>query len=205
MDSLVTLRGVTEALISLFIVIDPVGNIPLFLTLTKNMNSNERQRAFKTAILTSMALLLVFALLGHQILLFFNISIGEFMIAGGVLLMIIAVKILLGGWKEEGPPESVGAVPLACPLIVGPGAVTTTIVLLGTVGFVNTLIAILVNLLLVWLVLRFIEPINRFLGRAGSEVVARVMAILIASIAVGYVFRGFSAFEKTGLFYFLQA
>jgi len=200
LDTLAALEGFAEALVSLFIVIDPIGNIPLFLTLTKDMDSGERRRVFRTAVLTSIALLLILALLGRQILLFFNISLGEFMIAGGILLMIIAVKILLGGWREEGPPESVGAVPLACPLIVGPGAVTTTIVLIGTVGFVNTLLAVVVNLSLVWLVLRFIEPINRFLGRAGSEVIARVMAILIASIAVGYVFRGLSTLEKTGFF-----
>lgn len=119
------LRGI----ISLFIIVDPLGNIPIFISLTKEMEEAEKKKVFHTATLTGLVLLLAFALAGQRILVFFGITLYSFMIAGGVLLLIIAIRILItGGLKEYiESPESVGAVPIGCPLLVGPGAITTTI------------------------------------------------------------------------------
>jgi multiple antibiotic resistance protein len=109
-------------------------------------------------------------------------------------LLIIAVRILvIGGWEERSP-ESIGVVPIAVPLLVGPGAITTTIINLETYGISTTIISVVLVFVIVWLTLRFIEPIYRVLGRSGSIVIARVMALLIAAIAVQFIMEGLENF-----------
>ncbi len=186
--------------ISLFIVVDPLGNIPIFITLTEDMDAGERRRIFNTATMVGFILLLAFALVGQQILIFFGISFQSFMIAGGVLLLIIAIRLLIvGGWEEpEVSPESVGAVPIACPLLVGPGAITTTILNLQEIGITLTITSVVIIFAIVWLILRFIEPIHRFLGRVGSSVISRVMALFIAAIAIQYILNGVGYFMYRG-------
>jgi len=181
-----------RAVVALFIIVDPVGNIPILITLTESMAADERMRAFHIATLVSLVLLIVFAVVGQQVLNIFGISIYSFMIAGGALLLILAMRILVFGSKvsEVSSTESVGAVPIACPLLVGPGAITTIIVILQTSGMLITVLSVILNLLVIWIVLRFIEPIHRFLGRTGSSVIARIMAIFIAAIAVQFMVEG---------------
>lgn len=182
---------VLKASLALFIIIDPLGNVPIFISLTERMDPRQRKNVFRTAALVAFALLLIFALLGQQVLGIFGISLHSFMIAGGILLLILATKILISGaWEEQATPESVGAVPLAFPLLVGPGAITTTIVTLQTSGVAVTLTSILVALGVTWAVLRSIDGIYGFLGRTGSAVIARLMAIFIAAIAVGFIVDG---------------
>ncbi len=181
-----------KAVVALFIIVDPLGNVPIFIGLTEKMNQKERRKTFQTAIIVSFALLMVFAVVGQQLLAIFGISIQSFMIAGGILLLVIAVKILVfGGWEEKViSPESVGAVPIACPLLAGPGAITTTIVILQTSGIIVTVLAVLVISLIIWVILYFVDPIHDFLGKTGSAVVARVMAIFIAAIAIEFIIEG---------------
>ncbi len=189
-----------KAVVALFIIVDPLGNVPIFITLTEKMDVAERKKTFRVAILVAFVLLMVFTVIGQQLLNIFGISLHSFMIAGGILLLVLAIKILVfGGWEEKViSPESVGAVPIACPLLVGPGAITTTIVIIQTAGIIVTLVAVLVISLIVWVVLNFIDPIYNFLGRTGSAVVARVMAIFIAAIAIGFIMQGLQV-------YFLQS
>ncbi len=181
-----------KALIALFIIVDPIGNIPIFIGLTGSMNKEQRRKIFRTATLTGFVLLLVFALVGQQVLALFGISLYSFMIAGGILLLIVAVRLLAeGNWKgSEGATEAVGAVPIAVPLLVGPGAITTTIFTFQQFGIVITVVAVVIVFALVWLVLRLADPIYRFLGNSGSAVIARIMALLIAAIAVQYILDG---------------
>ncbi|HIE14965.1 TPA: MarC family protein [Candidatus Bathyarchaeota archaeon] len=198
-DDLITLLAVlTPALIkgviSLFIVVDPIGSIPIFISLTEHMKDEEKRKAFNTATVVGLILLLAFALTGQQILLFFGISFESFMIAGGLLLLIIAIRLLVnGGWRVlKIEPESVGAVPIACPLLVGPGAITTTILNLQEMGIIVTTTSVLIIFLVVWIILRFINPIYMVLGKVGSSVISKVMALFIAAIAVQYMIDGLS-------------
>ncbi|MEM2111982.1 MAG: MarC family protein [Candidatus Bathyarchaeia archaeon] len=188
--------GLIRAIISLFIIVDPFGNIPIFISLTENMNKGQMKKVFNIATLIGVILLLAFAFAGQQIFNYFAISLQSFMIAGGILLLIIAVRILIvGGWEERAvSPESVGAVPIAVPLLVGPGAITTTIFNLQTFGIIVTIISVLIVFVIVWLILRFIEPIYSVLGKTGSLVIARVMALLIAAIAIQYILEGVKIF-----------
>jgi len=136
-------------------------------------------------------------LVGQNILVLFGISLDSFMMAGGILLLIVAVRLLImGGWSEHATVyESVGAVPIGCPLLVGPGDITKSILNIQSYGILATFLSVLLTFIIVWLILRFIDPIYRFLGKNGSLVITRVMALLIASIAVQYMLQGI----KSGL------
>lgn len=186
------INEVLKVSLALFIIVDPFGNVPIFISLTEDMNHEQRRKAFRMATIVSLILLLVFALIGQQILGVFGITQQSFMVAGGGLLLVIAVKLLVfGGWEErKSLPESIGAVPIATPLLVGPGAITTTIVMLQTSGLLVTLISVLIIFFTIWLVLRSIERIYKILGRTGSAVIARIMAMFIAAIAVGFIIDG---------------
>ena len=155
------------------------------------MKPKQRHNAMHTAIIVAFAILVIFAIMGQQVLGIFDISLYSFMIAGGILLLIVATKILTTGrWEETTSPESVGAVPIAFPLLVGPGAITAAIVDLETLGMAVTLTAILVTLVATWIRVHSIEYIHRFLGESGSAVAARLMAIFIAAIAIGFIVKG---------------
>lgn len=195
---LCSLPDLAKAFISLFVIMDPVGNIPIFLSLTEGMSVEERGRTFHLALVTGFILLVCFATLGNYILFLFGITIESFMIAGGVLLMVIAFRILILGWKREEavPSESVGVVPIACPLLVGPGAITTAIMYLQASGVIVTVTAVILSFMVTWLVLKFIDPFSRFLGRTGSLVIARVMALIIAAIAVELIIKGITGIFK---------
>jgi len=187
-----TIPDLIRAVISLFIIVDPLGNIPILISLTEKMSEKERRRTFRTATVTGVILLISFALVGQQIFILFGISIQSFMIAGGILLLLIAVRMLItGSWDESKvSPESVGTVPIAIPLLVGPGAITTTILNIRMFNVAVTVISVIIVFFIVWMTLRFIDPIYRLLGRSGSLVIARVMALIIAAIAVEYILEG---------------
>ncbi|MEM3694199.1 MAG: MarC family protein [Candidatus Bathyarchaeia archaeon] len=192
------LPQILKATISLFVVIDPIGNIPLFIGLTEKLSQEERRRIFHMASWVAFLLLITFALAGQQVLLIFGVKLYSLMMAGGILLLIIAVRILLsGGWHEKSDgPEDMGVVPIAFPLLVGPGAMTTTLVTLQADGAFVSLLAVLINFAIIWLVLRFIEPIYKILGRTGSQVIARIMAVFIAALAIELIFEGYLNFQS---------
>ncbi|MEM0313160.1 MAG: MarC family protein [Candidatus Bathyarchaeia archaeon] len=180
-----------KAAITLFIIVDPLGNIPIFIGLTKGMPREARRKAFRTAVVTGFILLILFALMGQQILAFFGISLYSFMIAGGILLLIISIQILVrGGWEESSTPESVGVVPIGFPLLVGPGAITTTILSLQTSGAVVAVASVLIVFITVQVILMLIDPIYKFLGDSGTLVISKLMALLTAAIAIQYILSG---------------
>ena len=184
-----------RAIIALFIIVDPFGNIPIFVGLTENITEAQRKKKFNTAMVVAFVLLLVFSFTGQGIFEVFGISINSFEVAGGVLLLIIAVRILISGFHESAEsPESLGAVPIAMPLLVGPGAITTTILNLQAYGTIISILAVIVVLTLTWVILRFIDGIYKVLGKTGSMVIAKVMALIIAAIAVQYILTGITHF-----------
>jgi len=192
MDFLAIASDLVKMTIALFIVVDPLGNVPIFIGLTKDMDKPQRKKTYQLATITGLILLTFFSLVGQNILVLFGISLDSFMIAGGILLLIVAIRLLIiGGWGEQLTiSESVGAVPIGCPLLVGPGAITTSILNIQSFGILTTLLSVLLTFIIVWLILRFIDPIYRVLGKNGSLVISRVMALLIASISVQYILQG---------------
>ncbi|MEM3637983.1 MAG: MarC family protein [Conexivisphaerales archaeon] len=184
--------NLVKASITLFVVIDPVGIIPLLVGLTKDMSEQEKKRTFRLAFYVSLILLVIFAILGQEIMLFFGISVYSFKIAGGILLLLLSLEILFTGEgaMRISSKEELGAVPLAFPLLVGPGAITTTIVAIQSSGIITGLGSIAIASIFTYLVLLGAERIYTVLGRTGSQVVAKVIAVFIAAIAIQYILTG---------------
>lgn len=186
------LQDLLRATLALFIVVDPLGNIPIMISLTRHLSGEARRRAFNTASIVASAIAIVIVLGGQQLLYLFGIDMYSFMIAGGILLVFLSMKILIyGEWTEATTArEEVGAVPIAFPLLIGPGAITTLMVFYQTSGATVTVVSVLIVMALTRTVLRFIDSIYRILGRIGAAVVARLMAIFIASIAIQFIAEG---------------
>ncbi len=182
-----------KSLISLFIVVNPVGKIPIFITLTEKMEKQNKKLVSKNAIVTTTVLLTVFAVAGTELLSLFGISIFSFMVAGGVLLFIISIEFLTyGEWRygKSSIAGDSGIVPLAFPLLAGPGAITTVIISLEAYGWVVSITSIVLVIAITYVILRLESPISKILGRTGSLVTTRVFAIFLAAIAVQYIFQG---------------
>jgi multiple antibiotic resistance protein len=188
--------NLAKAILVLFIVVDPFGNIPIFMGLTEKMPQEQKRKVFNTATLVGFILLLAFAFAGQEIFSIFGVSIFSFEVAGGILLLIIAIRILISGSLMEmnESPESIGAVPIAMPLLVGPGAITTTILNLQAYDVVVTAVSVFAVLTLTWFILRYVDAVYRFLGKTGALIIARVMALLIAAIAIQYILFGVTHF-----------
>lgn len=179
--------------ITLLVVLDPLGIVPIFIGMTQKMEMIKKRELSKVVVITASGLLFVFAFAGSQIFEFFGISISSFMVAGGILLFIVAIELLSGGgWRFMGQDasEDTGVVPLAFPLLAGPGAITAVIISLETAGLLATAISILIAIGITYITLRFSERIYRVLGKRGSLIVTRVFAVFVAAIAVEYVVEG---------------
>ena len=180
-------ENLIKSTIALFVVIDPVGNVPLFIALTEKMEKNERKAVSKIAIITAAALLIVFAVAGTQIY--------SFMVAGGVLLFIVSIELLThGAWRFGGGTgreagES-GVVPLAFPLLAGPGAITSVMISFQSAGLIVTMLSISIVIIITYIILRLVNPIYKLLGRRGSLIFTRIFAVLVAAIAVQYIVQG---------------
>jgi multiple antibiotic resistance protein len=188
----VFLYGLLRTTVALFIIVDPIGTVPAVFTLTRNMGIEEKRKNFRIAAYTGSALLVAFAVAGEQILSIFGISLYSFMVAGGILLLLLSMDILIRGESTQrtGSVEDVGAVPIAIPLLVGPGAITTTIVQLQSSGYAVVLVSIVIVMFLTWLILRSEDRIYRLLGQNGSAVIAKLMAVFIAAIGIQYMLTG---------------
>jgi multiple antibiotic resistance protein len=182
-----------KSVVALFVVVNPIGKVPIFIALTEKMEKQNKKLVSKNAIITTAVLLTVFAVAGIQLLSIFGITIFSFMIAGGILLFIISIEFLTHGeWRHSGSSTSgdSGIVPLAFPLLAGPGAITTVIISLQAYGWIVSIISIVFIVLVTYLVLQLGNPILRILGRRGSIVTTRVFAIFLAAIAVQYIVEG---------------
>lgn len=182
-----------EATISIFIIMDPIGNVPVFMALTEYKEREDRRRLFQIAVVTAYVLLLVFTFAGTWILQLFKITLADFQIAGGLLLLAISLKVLTVGYYISPETESIGAVPLACPLLVGPGAITAAMVANRLYGMETTVAAVTIAFVATAIILSFGEGIYRLLGKTGSSIVSKIIAILIAAIAVQYIRVGIAA------------
>lgn len=186
---IITLLQSTAALL---IVLDPLGLLPIVVALTRQLSPAGRQSVVTQAVLTAFVLLMFFTLAGTGILSLFRVTINDLQIAGGILLLVMALSLVLSGRmsSEATPTSSASFVPLASPLLVGPGAITAAVVLVATNGLLIASLAVVIAFFVTWLVLRSITTIYRLVGESGSDVIARIMGILLAAIAVQYIREG---------------
>jgi multiple antibiotic resistance protein len=183
--------------IPLFVAIDILGVVPVFLSLTERMNRSERHSLITQATLTALAVSVVFLFGGRMIFNFLGITENDFRVGGGIVLLVLAVSdLLFPQSKQRSPGASVGIVPIGIPLIIGPAALTTILILVDTHGYVVTIISLFLNLLIVWFVFRFSDFVIKLIGEAGSKAVAKVAALFMAGIAVMMIRVGLSGMIK---------
>jgi len=180
-----------QAFIPLFVAIDPIGLAAIFLGLGQGVPPAQRQRIARQATVTGGAVALLFLFLGASIFKALGISAGDFQIAGGLILFILAARDLITSAAEpEKLPPDFGVVPLGMPLIAGPALIATLLLLARTVGYVPTLVALLVNLVLVVLAFAYSEKLGRLIGAMGMRAISKIVSMLLAAIAVSLIRQG---------------
>lgn len=181
--------------IPLFVAIDAFGILPIFISLTAHLSEEERGRTFREAIVAAGLIGGGFMLLGNAIFHYLGITEADFQIAGGAMLFCLSLTDLLFEERTRRfPSHTLGVVPLAMPLIVGPAVLTTSIMLMNRHGFWLTLTAFLVNLAIVWVTLWASERIMNLVGAGTLNVVAKVVNLLLAAIGVMMVRLGVQTF-----------
>ena len=180
---------------ALFVAMDIVGLLPLYLGLTENLPAEARRRLPWQSTATASLVGVGFLLLGDALFRILGITVGDFQVAGGLLLLVLAVSDLLNaGTVLPQPRPNLGVVPLGVPLIVGPAVLTTLVVLVQSHGYLPTLAAFAVNILIVFLALRNAGAVSRVLGQAGARAVAKVAALFLAAFGVSLIRRGLPTF-----------
>jgi len=182
--------------VPLFVAVDAVGVLPMFLGLTEELGPTRLRRVLIQSVTTAAAVALVFLAVGKALLNLLGITVADFMVAGGCLLFAISMTDLLSTEKSQRrvDADSLGAVPLGVPLITGPAVLTTSILLLDQYGPLWTALALVLNILIAGLLFRFAAPINRVLGKAGAKILSKIASLLLASIAVMIVRKGILVF-----------
>ena len=180
------------AFVALFVAVDVLGVIPLYLHLAAGLPAEERSQLPQQSVLTATLVGLGFLLVGDAVFRVLGISVSDFQIAGGILLVILSLHDLLAPTTKaaSGPIGRIGAVPLGTPLIVGPAALATLALLVQNHGLAVVLVAFGTNMLAAYLVLRYATVLGRAFGQAGADVIAKVANLLLAAFGVSLVRRG---------------
>ena len=174
--------------VQLFAIINPFSALPTFLAFTDSLGKENRRKVANTTTLMVLALVFSFALFGQLILNALQVTVQSFELGGGILLMIIAIDMLGGAVRTKSVDMKQAAiVPLATPLLVGPGTMTTLIVLAGTQHVINILIGGFVAVAFIFLVLRYSDRISALIGKNGVLASSRLMAIILAAIAANMI------------------
>lgn len=178
--------------VPLFVAVDAIGLLPLFLNLTEGVDQGRVRKIVVQSMTTALAVALAFLAIGELILQLLGITVADFMIAGGSLLYAISLFDLLVIEKHHRriDQESLGAVPVGVPLIVGPAVLTTTILLLRQYGFASTVGAVVLNVAIAGVVLWFSHSIIRLIGKTGAKTVSKLASLLLAAIGVMMVRKG---------------
>ena len=189
-----------KSTITLFAIVNPIGSIPIFLQLTGAMTRPERRKTFRTGVLAAAAILFIFILAGERVLTeFFQIQLTDLMAAGGLLLLIIAIDHLIFGSlvrsvqvAEKQEPSRIGAVPIACPILAGPGAMMTVLLTFSQHGLLIAAGSVVVVLGITVLIMYFIDTIYRFMGETVCTVLSKILCLFIAAIGMRLLMEGIS-------------
>jgi multiple antibiotic resistance protein len=182
------------AFIPIFVAIDPIGLVAVFMGLGTSASREQRKRQAFLGILTALCVAIGFIFLGKLIFSALGITVADFQVAGGLILLGLAGRELLGiGPHDRGGSDEFGVVPLGMPLIAGPALLTALLILVDTVGLVFTLVSLLVNLALVAIAFYNADRFTRWMGRQGLRGVSKIIALLLAAIAVSLIRRGWHA------------
>lgn len=184
-------------LIPIFVAMDPVGTIPLIVAWTSNLPPPVRRRQLDEALATALSLGIIFLIGGKWLLSILEVDVNDFLIAGGLILLVLAVSDLVvgGGHEARGSLTSpdFGVVPIGTPLLAGPATLTTVIVLGDRYGVPLTAVGLLINLLIAWRLFLAADRMTGLFGRNGLRAASKVVSLLLAAIAVKYIREGLLA------------
>jgi multiple antibiotic resistance protein len=184
---LIFFKDIFLALIPIFVAIDVFGILPIYLDFVKDTDTDEEKNIRKNSLITAFSVGIGFLLLGKSLFAVMGISIYDFEMAGGILLFIISINNLLAEKRKiysSADKADLGVVPIGVPLIVGPGVLTTLLIITGIYGYIIVTIAFIVNLLIVYIVLKNTRLFLRYLGKNGSNAAGKLAALLLAAYAV---------------------
>ena len=185
------MEGILGAFVSLFVIMDPVGNLPLFIGLSKGLPLKEIRRNADRSVIVAGTLLFIFIFMGLKIFNFFDIKFASFQIAGGIILLIMGILYVFDMpvklAKSHTPDMSV---PMGTPLLTGPGVIMTAMILVKGEGILITVIAALMTLIATWIILINAYALYKVLGEHWTNVISKVMGIVLASIAVDFIVKG---------------
>ena len=187
-------QELASTFVFLFFAMDAVGNLPIFLALTQEISPKHRRQTANLATLTAFGIGVGFVALGKAIFSLLGIEVCDFLMAGGIILLILAVKDLVTGriveTGDSSTSESVGVVPLGTPLVVGPAVLAGLLLLIGQHHIAIVLSSLIVNLVIQWVLFRQATRIVAFLGRTGVNAISKIVMLLLAAIAVKMIREG---------------
>ena len=204
MSSYFDLQLFLSVFVTLMVIMNPPGAVPIFLGLTATLTHKQRDIAARRAALVALGVIAAFAVFGQQILTYLHISLAALQGAGGLLLLLVALQLLVG--QESGVNSDAGVnvamVPLGTPILAGPGAIVATMLAVreasGLAGFLAVTVGLLSAILIVWLFLRFAGQVHRMLRDSGTMLVTRIAGLLLSAIAVQMIANSVRAFITTG-------
>jgi multiple antibiotic resistance protein len=195
-----TLKPFILAFIPIFVAVDAIGNIPLFIALIENSTKKQRHKVIIDSVTTATLMAVAFMFAGKWVLRLLGITISDFQIAGGALLFVISLRLLLPGSRKamltDGHDKEIGVFPLGTPLITGPAVLTTTLIMLDAHGIVPTFISLILNMAIVWVTLAKADYIMKLFGEAGTRAFSKVMYILLAAISIMMIRIGMTGVIK---------
>jgi multiple antibiotic resistance protein len=200
MSSWFDARFFGEVFVTLLVIMDPPGSVPVFLSLTGEHSRKARNRSADLAVVTALTVIVSFALFGQQVLQYLHVTLAALQVSGGLLLLLVALELLMGWGNEHHGKDDVNVsmVPLGTPLLAGPGAIAATIVFAKAVHNEQEALALGAGIVavhvVVWLTLRFSTVILRVLGRSGVSLVTRIAGLLLSAIAVQLAADGIAKF-----------
>jgi len=185
------IRNLLLAFIPIFVAVDAIGVLPIFISFTQGLKKQERSKIILQSMVTALGLAVGFIFLGKAIFRFLGITVSDFMVAGGAVLFSLAIMDIINPEKKRRiPSKELGAVPLGTPLIVGPAVLTTSLIIIGEYGLFLTLISVLVNVLLAGLIFSSSHILIKILGESGSKALSKVTSLFLGAIAVMMIRKG---------------
>jgi len=180
--------------VPLFVAMDAIGVLPILVPLTQDMKANERRRVIRLAVITALGLGLGFVVIGKGIFLFLGIQVSDFLVAGGLILFLLAARDLITGKMVEaqalGGADTLGVVPLGTPLVVGPAVLTTLLILIDQYSIIIVVISFILNLTIAWLLFAQANRVVAFLGQGGVRATSKIVSLFLAAIAIKMIRQG---------------
>jgi multiple antibiotic resistance protein len=181
----------------IFVAVDIIGVLPTYYALTQSVPTEDKPRIARLSVLTAFSITVSFILLGKATFSILGVRVEDFMVAGGILLLVFAVSDLLRDGTRSAAPkaaQTLAVVPLGTPIIAGPATLTTSLMLIGTYGLWLVVLSLALNLLIAWVVVRYADQVIGVLGVNGATAIAKVFYLLLAAIAVSMIRRGLAGF-----------